>query len=302
MSYPIARYLAAKRSVDDRALNRPVLAELQRLLPNRTPRVLELGAGLGTMAARLLDWGVLAGGDYTLLDVDAQLLEGSRRWLCDWAARRGLPCRPLPDGIALGELSVHLVPAELGEYAASAPAGCADVLIAHAVLDLVDIAAVLPGLLRTVSPGGAYWFTINYDGESVFVPDHPADEIVLRAYHRDMDGRFRHGRPAGESRTGRHLLEHLRRAGAPVHAAGSSDWLVHAGADGAYPRDEAFFLRCILATIGEARTCRDQIPAEVLGDWLSVRRHQLAAGELAYLAHQIDVTGRVPQASRRSDS
>ena len=33
MSWDYARYLAAKTTVDDRALNRPVLAGLRRLLP-----------------------------------------------------------------------------------------------------------------------------------------------------------------------------------------------------------------------------------------------------------------------------
>ena len=39
-----ARYLAAKTTVDDRALNRYVLAELRRLMPAGAPRVLEVGA------------------------------------------------------------------------------------------------------------------------------------------------------------------------------------------------------------------------------------------------------------------
>ena len=68
-------------------------------------------------------------------------------------------------------------------------------LIANAVLDLVDVPAILPGLLRLLVPGGVYWFTINYDGESIFAPGHPHDDQVLQAYHRDMDERVRYGRP-----------------------------------------------------------------------------------------------------------
>ena len=73
MSYAYTRYLAAKRSVDDRALNRQVLAELCRRMPAGAPRILEIGAGLGTMVARLLDWQVIRAGEYTLLDVDRQM-------------------------------------------------------------------------------------------------------------------------------------------------------------------------------------------------------------------------------------
>ena len=94
MSYPFTRYLAAKKSVDDRALNRQVLADLRRLVPSPSAHVLEIGAGLGTMAARLLEWQVLRSGVYTLLDVDPRLLRDSRTWLCDRIVVKALPMRP----------------------------------------------------------------------------------------------------------------------------------------------------------------------------------------------------------------
>src|SRR6202050_708576 len=116
MTSDYARYLAAKTTVDDRALNRQVLAELRHLMPAGARRVLEVGAGLGTMVARLLDWGVVGAGEYILLDADRQLLDCSRRWLCDWAAARGLRSDLLPDGLKVGDLRGGLVDAELGSY------------------------------------------------------------------------------------------------------------------------------------------------------------------------------------------
>jgi SAM-dependent methyltransferase len=290
-----ARYLAAKTTVDDRALNRQVLAGLCHVMPAGAPRVLEIGAGLGTMAARLLDWGVLSAGEYVLLDADRQLLDCSLRWLRDWAAAQGVRSGQLPDGLQLGDLRVRVVHAELGRYLEAAHGELADVLIASAVLDLVDVPAVLPGLLRLLGPGGVYWFTINYDGESIFAPSHPHDDQVLRAYHRDMDERIRYGRPAGESRTGRRLFHHLRDAGAPPLAAGSSDWVVCPAPDGSYPDDEAYFLGSILSTIRDAlRDRQDWVEPADLADWLAVRIQQLAAGELVYIAHQLDFAGRRP--------
>jgi hypothetical protein len=260
MTSGYARYLAAKTTVDDRALNRHVLAELRRLMPAGAPRVLEVGAGLGTMVARLMDWGVIGAGEYILLDADRQLLEDSRRWLRDWAAARGLRSDLLPDGLQVG-----------------------------------DVPAILPGLLRLLVPGGVYWFTINYDGESIFEPGHPHDDQVMQAYHRDMDERVRYGRPAGESRTGRRLFHYLRAAGAPALAAGSSDWVVSAGPDGNYPGDEAHFLRSILSTIQDALRSRpDRVEPADLASWLAVRGRQLDAGELVYIAHQLDFVGRSP--------
>ena len=295
MTWDYARYLAAKTTVDDRALNQQVLAELRRLMPAGAPRVLEVGAGLGTMVARLMDWGIVGAGEYVLLDADRQLLDRSRQWLCDWAAARGLHADLLPDGLRVGDLLVRLVHAELGSYLEAGHEALADVLIANAVLDLVDVPAVLPGLLKLLVPGGVYWFTINYDGESIFAPDHPYDDQIMQAYHRDMDERFRYGQPAGESRTGRHLFHNLRAAGAPLLAAGSSDWVVSAGPDGNYPGEEAYFLRSILSTIQNAlRNRPDRVEPAHLADWLAARGRQLAAGELVYIAHQLDFAGRWP--------
>jgi SAM-dependent methyltransferase len=293
MTSGYARYLTAKTTVDDRALNGHVLGQLRRLMPAGALRVLEVGAGLGTMVARLQDWGVVSAGEYILLDTDRALLDQSLRWLRDWAAARGLRPDLLPDGLQIGELRVRTVHAELGSYLETDHGALADVLIANAVLDLVDVPAVLPALLRLLVPGGAYWFTINYDGESIFEPGHPHDDQVMRAYHRDMDERVRYGRPAGESRTGRHLFHQLRAAGAPALASGSSDWVVSAGPDGKYPDDEASFLRSILSTIRDAlRSRRDWVDPADLANWLAVRERQVAAGELVYIAHQLDFAGR----------
>jgi hypothetical protein len=292
MSYAYSRYLAAKTSVDDRAINRQVLSQLRQLMPAGEPRVLEIGAGLGTMVGRLLDWGVIDAGEYTLLDVDRHLLRDSRQWLRNWAATRGRRCEPLPDGVRVGDLRVRLVEAELGSYLDAGQGQWADVLIANAFLDLVDMPAVLPGLLRLLAPSGVYWFTINYDGVSLFSPNHARDNQIMRAYHQDMDERVRYGRRAGESRTGHHLFRHLRAAGAPALSAGASDWIVQSGPDGAYPHDEAYFLGSILRTIAAA--LKDRLAPLELAEWLAARERQLASGELVYIARQLDLVGLSP--------
>ena len=289
-TYAYARYLAAKKSVDDRAINRHVLTELRRLMPAGEPQVLEVGGGVGTMVARLLEWQIIRAGEYTLLDVDHLLLDDCRGWLADWSTQQRLRLEELPDGLRVGDLRVRLVEAEIGDYLAGGHGEPADLLIANAVLDLVDMPSVLPGLLRLLAPCGLYWFTINYDGETVFQPDHPLDGHIMRAYHRDMDERAHVGRPAGESRTGRHLFGHLRKSGAPPLASGPSDWIVHAGPDGTYPDDEAYFVDRIIATIQDA--LNERVDAADLAEWADARRSQLATGELVYIAHQIDFAGR----------
>jgi 2-polyprenyl-3-methyl-5-hydroxy-6-metoxy-1,4-benzoquinol methylase len=68
------RYLAAKKSVDDRALNRFVWEQLITTLSaikfDRSVRILEVGCGIGTMVERLLEWGLA--GDVHYLGIDSQ--------------------------------------------------------------------------------------------------------------------------------------------------------------------------------------------------------------------------------------
>ena len=71
-----------------------------------------------------------------------------------------------------------------------------------------------------------------------------------------------------------------------------------AGPDRNYPGDEANFLRSILSTIQEAlRSREDWVDPADLADWLAVRDRQLAAGELVYIAHQLDFAGRSPSSA-----
>ena len=72
MEYYFPRYLKAKRSVDDRALNRLVWQTLIERLAGLEGRpslsVLDLGGGIGTMFERMAEWGALTRAEYTLVD------------------------------------------------------------------------------------------------------------------------------------------------------------------------------------------------------------------------------------------
>jgi SAM-dependent methyltransferase len=296
------RYLSAKQTVDDRALNRGVMERLRQEIQttDRPLRVVEIGAGIGTMAARLCDWQVLRRADYRLVDVDPDLLAAGRVWLRTWGEGRGHAV--VTDGDALRihgpdvDLRLSFQTAELGALLARPSGEPADLLVANAFLDLVEVPVVLPGLFDLIVPGGLYLFTINFDGETVFQPEHPDDPMLMHAYHRCMDQRVRFGRPAGESKAGRHLFGHLRAAGASILAAGASDWVVHPGQpdDAGYPADEAFFLHTILDTIAQALAERPEIRPDTLAAWIGLRRQQIQRAELVFLAHQLDFCGRRP--------
>jgi SAM-dependent methyltransferase len=304
-TYRFTRYLAAKKSVDDRALNRHVWQRLSQALPqaplNGPVRVLEIGAGIGTMVERLVEWGLLHQATYTAIDADAETIAESHRRLPAWMVERGFHVvEDTPARRRFGrhgqDLIVEAEAIDLQHFVARAQGRRTwDLLIAHAVLDLFDIPTTLPTLLSLLRPGGLGYFTIAYDGATILQPeiDPRLDAQIEALYHQTMDQRRIGGRPSGDSQTGRHLFGHLRAAGAEILAAGSSDWIIFAGPNG-YPDDEAYFLHFIVHTIGTALQGHPQLHPDHLTHWIVQRHTQIEQGSLVYIAHQLDFLGRVP--------
>ena len=304
-TYSFARYLTAKQSVDDRALNGHVWQNLVAALPRATPeqplRILEIGAGLGTMVERLCTGGMLTNTAYTAIDLEPTLIAEARRRLPQWAAAQGWQVqqdspaqlhmqRPGQD-IRLATEAIDLfrfIAREQGQRVW-------DLLIAQALLDLVDVPTTLPVLLSLLRPGGLLYCPITFDGATVFQPeiDPELDMAIEACYHQTMDRRLVAGKPSGDSRTGRHLFAHLEAAGAEVLAAGSSDWVVFAGANG-YSADEAYFLHFIIHTVHTALTGHADLDAGRFTAWIAQRHAQVEQGTLVYIAHQLDLLGRVP--------
>ena len=286
------RYLASKRAVDDRALNRNVWQTLAGALDGAQPqdrplRVLEVGAGIGTMVERCVEWGLFSHADsdvsYTAIDSEQSNVEVARRRLAH-----------LTSGGEAG-LRLRLETANLYEFADRGENRHRfDLIVAHALLDLLHLPAALPVLLQMVRPAGLFYFSINFDGATLFLPevDPELDAQIEALYHRSMDTRVTDGQPSGDSRTGRKLFHALRACGAEVLAAGSSDWVVHP-VGGAYPADESYFLSCILHFVETTLRGHPELNGGEFEAWLTTRRRQLARGELLYVAHQLDYCGRV---------
>ena len=236
----LVSYLRAKKTVDDRALNSRVMTAFLDALPV-DGHVVELGAGIGTMLERLPPVR-----RYTCVDRSADALarvSGAETW-CGDAADFLEQCEPF------------------------------DACVANAFLDLVDLEAFLPRLFAKLN--GPFWFTINFDGESIFEPPDPHDAAIWTPYHASMDAR------EGSSTTGRRLLTAIPRHGARIEAAGSSDWVVLPP----YPAMEAEFLHNIVDTVEDELAGLD-----VLKGWVARRRAQVQGQELVYIAHQLDVFG-----------
>ncbi len=292
MEYSFPRYLLAKQTVDDRALNRPVLEALKANLQQAPLRIIEVGAGMGNMLARLLDWAVIRQADYVHVDAMEENIRFASDWIPTWARQAGLKVEtPGVNEIRIfdkeKDVHIQLIRADVFDFIHSRPAP-ADLLIANAFLDLLPMPDSLPGLLSLTKD--LAWLTINFDGVTAFEPEIDAelDGLIEGLYHRSMDERP----TGGDSQAGRHLLSHLKTVGAHILAAGASDWVVHA-VDGKYPADEAYFLHFILHFFEESLTGHAALERAAFADWLAKRRRQIDDGELIYIAHQLDVLARV---------
>jgi len=297
------RYLAAKKGLDDRSLNRHVFHSLSQSLAAFAPphplRVLEVGCGLGTMVERLLDWGLLSrDAVYHAIDLEAENITAARERLGAYAPAHAYQISEKAGVLYLWSLQGHLLQValeaiDLYDFLRREQGRQVwDLLIAHAFLDLVDLPATLPPLLSLLEKGGHFYFTLNFDGATTFLPviEAELDRQIEELYHQTMDQRLINGQPSGHSRTGRRLFQMLPAAGAQILAAGGSDWVVRPGPDG-YPGDEAYFLHFIIQTLAAALQGHPQLPENRFRDWLAERHRQIERGELIYLARQMDFFG-----------
>jgi hypothetical protein len=286
MEYSFPHYLLSKQSVDDRALNRTVFDSLKANLPDAPIRIIEVGAGIGTMLARLLRWDVVTKADYVLVDEIVENIESAREWIPRWAVEAGLSVERI-GGDLLRVFDQARERADVFDFIQKKPAPT-DLLIAHAFLDLLPMPESMSKLLALTK--SLAWLTINFDGVTSLEPtiDAVLDEQIERLYHATMDTRP----TGGDSRAGRHLFSHLQMVGAQVLAAGASDWVVHA-VNGKYPADEAYFLHFILHFFEESLTGHAELDAGAFANWLKERHAQIEHGELVYIAHQMDFLAKV---------
>jgi hypothetical protein len=287
MDYSFPRYLLSKQTVDDRALNKDVVNALRDHMPQQPVSMIEVGAGIGTMLKRLVEWNVLCRGEYVLVDSMQENIAFAREWIPQWGTQAGLSVeRSGSDHLHLCDRSrdihIRLECADVHDFIEENKTP-ADVLIAHAFLDLLPMPQSLERILSLTR--GLAWLTINFDGMSALQPviDWELDERIERRYHTTMDTRS----SGGDSRMGRKLFEHMRAVDAEILAAGASDWVVYAN-NGRYPADEKYFLQFILHFFeGSLKDCQE-VDSLILERWLARRHEQIERGELVYIAHQMD--------------
>lgn len=307
-TYSFRRYLEAKRTVDDRSLNRRVEGLLREEL-HRLPSpvdVLEVGAGIGATIERVIRWDQLPDRvRYTAVERDPDLV--------------GHICERLPENLTSGstevsrrnetleiehsgrEITVEPVRGDVFEMLADSDRTW-DLLIAQSFMDLVDVEAAIARFLDVLAPGGLLYFPLTFDGGTSFAPpiDPEFDDRLERRYHRHMDTRS--GRDqGGGSRAGRQAIVSVPALGGELLTAGSSDWVVFPGAAG-YPADEDYFLHHIVHTVRDALVDDPMLDSDRFTDWITTRHRQVENAELIYVAHQLDIVGLNPAPSASPDS
>jgi len=287
MEYSFPHYLLSKQSVDDRALNRVVLDSLKANLCAEPIRIIEVGAGIGTMLARLLRWNIITNAEYVLVDEMAENMEYARGWLPHWANESNLRVeRSAENQLRIidptRDVRIVFEQANVFDFIQKKPAP-ADLLIAHAFLDLLPMPESMPKILSLTKD--LAWLTINFDGVTSFEPviKSDLDEKIERLYHATMNTRS----TGGDSRTGRHLFGHLKNTGSEILSVGASDWIVHS-VNGKYPTDESYFLHFILRFFEESLAGNAELNADEFDGWIKKRRIQIERGELVFIAHQMD--------------
>jgi hypothetical protein len=307
-----ANWLALREPFDRAARSVALARRLADRLPRR-PRLLDLGAGTGSLF-RFLAPIIGRGQDWILLDADAALLDDAFGRTAAWARRQGFAATASGDTLSVttphGLWRMQAVNCDLKRPASSWPgltrpsapspnAGeqdgngriepdhdgvaqfDADAVLCSALLDLVSPAWLLR-LLDTLHV--PFFAGLTVDGRDVWQPRHPSDPLVFSAFRRDQRRDKGLGHALGITAPAVALRTLVARAFATASAP--ADWHVPPAA-----------LRMQRALIdGAADAARDANAARTraVTDWQETRLRQAMRGRLAIRIGHRDILAWPP--------
>ncbi len=296
MPLAFAEYLQAKFDLDERSLNPEVRAAFLQVLHGLAEvRCIDVGAGTGATARRLLAAGLSTPLALTALDRDPLLLDIARE-----DALQGLQASGRRAFIETGEVHATEEPRTMLRFLACEfqdhqPEQRCNVITAHAFLDMVPLADALARFATWLEPGGHLYATLNFDGDTTLLPtsdDATFEATLIAHYHDTMERRRMDGRAIGGAFSGRRLHRLLPAHGFDILACGSSDWSITPYL-GAYRGGDADCLRALLDMMaGEAQRSGLFDPAR-LGRWREERMQCLREHRLGLIAHQLDLLARL---------
>jgi SAM-dependent methyltransferase len=299
-----ADWLALREPFDRAARSLALARRLAERLPRR-PRLVDLGAGTGSMF-RFLAPIIGRGQDWVLVDADAALLDEAFGRTAAWARHQGFAATAADDELLLstphglwrmrvlntplplaGEVAAQSAAGEgLCVWAAPSPgaarrplpqAGEVDAVVCSALLDLVS-AAWLARLCDTLTVPLLACLTV--DGRDVWRPRHPLDTLVRAAFRRDMRRDKGFGPALGTTAPRVLATRGLVTASAP------SDWNI--------PRSALRMQRALIDGIADA--ARHARPAHTIAitAWQEARLRQALRGRLAITIGHRDILALPP--------
>jgi SAM-dependent methyltransferase len=288
-------YLSAKKYIDDVSLNQDVWLAVSEWTKNRQHnmqplRILEIGAGIGTMIERLLETGLLRECVYSAIELEPAFRDLAFERLASWSDSNNYSLKEITSEKRIltrneNRIEIEWLTGDILKMQDSLINNSYDLLLGHAIVDLLPVPVCMPGLLACLTPGGAYYFSLNFAGQTIFLPAHPSDQIIADSYHQDMDKRFP-GLDWRPSQTGLSLGAWLNAEGHTLIVDGPSDWYLPVEF---LKKDiNLLFIANILDTIANALKGLPE-----LNEWLETRRRQLDAGDLKLIVTNRDCFGTV---------
>ncbi len=301
-----ADWLAARRPFDDAALDRAATDAIRswaEALPvDRGVRVVDLGSGTGVALRRAAHW--LRDREISAVAVDSDselLVQAPTAWLRDGADAISEPGgNPPPDPVhpyvAHFKTRNVMVSPRVGDVldlirdTGDFSEGEVDLVLGHAVADLLPLDRLARRLAALLRPGGLAHLALTYDGKTSFTPTDESghESRVIAAYHRHMDRRRAEDPAHGGSTAGRRLPGELVRAGLQVVSVARSPWDVRPGGT---PGSAAVLDRMLRFVVDSVTELGDP-PAAVVARWEVGRRVQLRAAELGLRVEHRDVLAR----------
>ena len=190
-----AQWLSLREPADHRARNiklrQEVLQYFERTQPGLgkstdTPfRIMDLGCGSGSNLRALAE-SFPAYQHWTLIDYDPELLRAARTTLLQWADRAepekaaGASNTTIQINKSGKHITVSFVQEDLATNIERVLSEKTDLVTAAAFFDLVSADWLVRFCLSLSVP---LYTVLTYDGIEKWLPAHPADESVLRAFH-----------------------------------------------------------------------------------------------------------------------
>jgi SAM-dependent methyltransferase len=276
-------WLALREPFDAAARHPGLAASLAAALPGR-PRLLDLGAGTGSLT-RWLGHFIGRPQAWLLADADPALIGLAFEDTAMAAAMLGWATTSPGRGTLLlhaptGAWRIEAVRADLAEAPRGLPLHKADAVTCSALCDLVSEAWLARLAAACAAQRLPFYAALNVTGRARFAPPHPGDAWVARGFARDQsrDKGFG-GRALGPAAPGA-IARAFAAHGYRVERR-PSPWRIF--------RQQREMLTELVGGHASAAFRHERLAMGRIADWSVVRRRQAATGRLSAIVPHEDV-------------